>query len=115
MRHLKTLVLTQSATLPKVLNWEVLKVANVETAIEKLHQNTYQVVAISKDLDSKNQNKLDKIVSLLFPEVIVVKYESAETLSKNIKQAYWSKNKPTLKRSYLDNSFEIQLANKLNL
>lgn len=49
MRHLNALVVTQNTTMTKILNWQVSTVTNVETAIEKLYQQAYKVLAISKD------------------------------------------------------------------
>lgn len=114
MRHLKTLVVTESTTMPKILNWQVSTVSNVETAIEKLHQQPYNVLAISEEINEIDRNKLKKIITVLFPEAIVVTYKEETTLSENVKKAYWSKNKPGAQRNYLDNSFEIKLACSLN-
>jgi len=48
MRHLKTLVVSQNASMPKILNWQVSTVPNVETAIEKLYQQIYNVFSYFK-------------------------------------------------------------------
>ncbi|TDQ25561.1 hypothetical protein [Tenacibaculum caenipelagi] len=114
MRHLKTLVVTKNTTMPKILNWQVSTVSNVETAIEKLYQQTYKVLAISKDTKEIDKNKLQKIITVLFPEAIIVEYKDEAALSKSVKQGYWSKNKPEMKRNYLDNSFEMKLSCSLN-
>ncbi|WP_028891957.1 hypothetical protein [Tenacibaculum sp. 47A_GOM-205m] len=114
MRHLKTLVVTKNTTMPKILNWQVSTVSNVETAIEKLYQQSYSVLAISEGINEIDRNKLKKIITVLFPEAIVVVYKNETTLSENVKKAYWSKNKPGAQRNYLDNSFEIKLAYSLN-
>ncbi|MDO6675673.1 hypothetical protein Q4517_08920 [Tenacibaculum sp. 1_MG-2023] len=113
MRHLKTLVVTKNTTMPKILNWQVSTVPNVETAIEKLYQQAYKVLAISKDTNEIDKNKLQKIITVLFPNAILVEFRNESTLSESVKSVYWTKNKPQLQRSYLDNSFEIELANSL--
>ncbi|WP_428740352.1 hypothetical protein [Tenacibaculum sp.] len=114
MRHLKTLVVTKNTTMPKILNWQVSTVSNVETAIEKLYQQPYKVLAISKDTKDIDKNKLQKIITVLFPESIIVEYKDEAALSESVKQGYWSKNKPEMQRNYLDNSFEMKLACSLN-
>ena len=114
MRHLNALVVTQNTTMAKILNWQVSTVTNVETAIEKLHQQAYKVLAISKDIKEIDKNKLQKIITVLFPEAIIVEYKDETTLSESVKQGYWSKNKPGIQRNYLDNSFEMKLACSLN-
>ncbi|WP_440121610.1 hypothetical protein [Tenacibaculum sp. Ill] len=113
MRHLNALVVTQNTTMAKILNWQVSTVTNVETAIEKLHQQTYNVLAISKETKEVDKNKLQKIITVLFPNAILVEFNNESTLSESVKNGYWSKNKPQLKRSYLDNSFDIELASSL--
>ncbi|AZJ31663.1 hypothetical protein SAMN05444344_2401 [Tenacibaculum mesophilum] len=114
MRHLKTLVVTKNTTKPKILNWQVSTVPDVETAIEKLHQQIYKVLAISKDTKEVEKNKLQKIITVLFPEAIIVEYKDETALSESVKQGYWSKNKPEIQRNYFDNSFEMELAASLN-
>lgn len=113
MRHLKTLVVSQNTTVPKILNWQVSTVPNIETAIEKLYQQTYNVLAISKDTSEIDKSKLQKIITVLFPNAIIVEFTNESKLSKSVKNGYWSKNKPKLQRSYLDNSFDIELASSL--
>jgi len=113
MRHLKTLVVAQNTTVPKILNWQVSTVPNIETAIEKLYQQTYNVLAVSKETKEVDKNKLQKIITVLFPTTILVEFNNEPTLSESVKNGYWSKNKPQLQRSYLDNSFDIELASSL--
>ncbi|WGH76458.1 hypothetical protein P8625_04670 [Tenacibaculum tangerinum] len=113
MKHLKTLVVTKSSAVPKILNWQVSTVVTIETAIEKLYEQTYSVVAISKETNEIDKNKLQKIGTLLFPDVTIVEFANESKLSESVKNGYWSKHKPLLQRSYLDNSFEIELANSL--
>lgn len=113
MRHLKTLVVCQNTTAPKILNWQVSTVPNVETAIEKLYQQTYKVLAISKDTNEIDKKKLQKIITVLFPHAILVEFSNESALSNSVKNGYWSKNRPKLQRSYLDNSFDIELASSL--
>ncbi|CAM1362164.1 conserved hypothetical protein [Tenacibaculum sediminilitoris] len=113
MRHLKTLVVTKNITAPKILNWEVSAVNNIETAIEKLYQQAYNVLAISKETEEINKSKLRKIITVLFPNTILVEFREISKLSESVKNGYWSKNKPELQRSYLDNSFDIELASSL--
>ncbi|MDE1206751.1 hypothetical protein [Tenacibaculum larymnensis] len=113
MRHLNALVVTQNTTMAKILNWQVSTVTNVETAIEKLHQQAYKVLAVSKDTNEIDKNKLQKIITVLFPSAILVEFSNESTLSESVKNGYWSKNKPQLQRSYLDNSFDIELASSL--
>ena len=114
MKHLEVLVVTKNTTDLKVLNWKVSTVTNVETAIEKLQNRPYQVVAISNDISKTDRAKLDQIVALLFTNTILVAYTNETTLAEQVKSAYWSKNKPGASRNYLDNSFEIKLACSLN-
>ena len=113
MRHLKTLVVTENTTVPKILNWQVSTVPNVETAIEKLYQQAYNVLAISKETNEIDKKKLQKIITVLFPNAILVEFSNESTLSESVKSGYWTKNKPQLQRSYLDNSFDIELASSL--
>jgi len=115
MKHLEVLVLTSSTSVSKILNWKVSSVNNVETAIEKLQQRPYKVVAISKEISKTDRTKLNRITSVLFDELIVVDFKSDSALAETVKAAYWSKNKPAATPNYLDNSFEIKLANSINL
>lgn len=115
MRHLEVLVFTENTTLPKILNWNVSTVNNVETAIEKLQQRPYKVVAISKDMPKTDQLKLRRLTSLLFDTVILVEYTNDSMLADTVTRAYWSRNKPNTERNYLDNSFEMRLANSISL
>ncbi|GGH42224.1 hypothetical protein IA57_12045 [Mangrovimonas yunxiaonensis] len=114
MRHLKTLVVTKHATRPSILNWQVLTVDNVETAIEKFQQDTYHVLAISENINETDSNKLKKIITMLSPEAIILDYKDEGILSDEVKTAYWSKNKPGMQRRYLDNAFDIKLACSLH-
>lgn len=113
MRHLKSLVVTTNTAMPKILNWQVSTVPNVETAIEKLYQQAYKVIAVSKETNEIDKSKLQKIITVLFPNTVLVEFGSESTLAENVKKGYWSKNKPQLQRSYIDNSFDIELASSL--
>ena len=115
MKHLEVLVVTEKTIISKILNWKMDTVKCVESAIEKLHQCPYKVVAVSNDIKEIDKLKLAQIISVLFNEVIFVTYNEELSLSETVKSAYWSKNKPRVNRTYLDNSFEIKLANSLNL
>jgi hypothetical protein len=114
MRHLEVLVFTKNTTTVRILNWQVSIVNNVETAIEKLQQRPYKVLAISKQISELETIKLQQLAPVLFNNVIVVEYAEDSTLEEKIKTAYWSKNSPRVERVYLDNSFAIKLANSLN-
>lgn len=115
MRHLEVLVFTKNTTTPRILNWKVSTANNVETAIEKLQQRPFKVVAISSDISDSDKMKLNRLASILFDAIIMVEYSNETDLAKKVKTAYWSKNKPGYANTYLDNSFEIKLANSINL
>ncbi len=115
MKHLEVLVVTKNTTLPRILNWKVSTVNNVETAIEKLQQRPYKVVAISDKIDKTDKIKLQQLAPVLFNNVLLVDYSEEANLSDKVKSAYWSKNKPGVRRNFLDNSFEIKLANSINI
>jgi hypothetical protein len=115
MRHLEVLVFTKSTTTPSVLNWKVTTVNEMETVIEKLQQRPYKVVAISKDMSDTDKLKLRRLASVLFNQLILVDYDDEATLADTVKTAYWSKNKPDAARHYLDNAFELKLANSIQL
>lgn len=114
MRHLEVLVITKDTTTPKILNWKVSTVNNVETAIEKLQAQPYAILAISNTIDEIDKIKVQQIAPVLSKQIIVVSYNIDSLLSEIVKTAYWSKNKPDVAREYLDNAFELQLANSLN-
>ncbi|MEW4924632.1 hypothetical protein [Algibacter sp. 2305UL17-15] len=114
MRHLEVLVLTNSTKVPRILNWKVSTVSNVEIAIEKLQERPYKVVAISTEIAESDKLKLYRLASVLFDNQILVEYTDDSTLEETVKSAYWSKNKPGNASHYLDNSFEIKLANSIN-
>ncbi|WP_452219586.1 hypothetical protein [Lacinutrix salivirga] len=113
MKHLEVLVLTEKTTVPKILNWKVSIVNTIETAIEKLQQKPYKVVAVSKAIDAVEIRKLIQLLPIITSDTILVKYNSDKSLEEVVKTAYWSKNKPNAKRKVLDNSFEIKLANSI--
>ncbi|WP_034045510.1 hypothetical protein [Wocania ichthyoenteri] len=114
MRHLEALVLTNSTTIPRILNWKVSTVSNVETIIEKLQQRPYKVLVISTEISESDKKKLYRLTSVLFENIILVEYTDDSNLEEAVKTAYWSNNKPGNSRNYLDNSFEIKLANRIN-
>lgn len=114
MKHLEVLVITKNTTIPKILNWKVSTINNVETAIEKLQVQPYAILAISNTIDEIDKVKVQQIAPVLSKHTIVVDYTSDNLLSEIVKTAYWSKNKPDATRAYLDNAFELQLANSLN-
>ena len=70
-------------------------------------------LAISKETKEVDKNKLQKINTVSFPNAILVEFNNESKLSKSVKNGYWSKNRPKLQRSYLDNSFDIELASSL--
>lgn len=115
MRHLEVLVVTPKTTIPKVLNWKVTMVNTAEIAIEKIQQKPYQVIAISSKVNEFENNKLNQIAKLLSKDILVVNFDDVANLSNTIKRAYWTKNKPNTTGNYLDNSFEIKLANSIHL
>lgn len=115
MRHLEVLVLTNSTTIPRILNWKVSVVQTTEIAIEQLQQRPYKVVAISKEISDIDKLKLSTLMPVLFSDVVLVEYTTEATIAETVKTAYWSKNKPARSSNYLDNSFEIKLANSINL
>lgn len=115
MRHLEVLVVTKNTTKPRILNWKVSTVSHVETALETLQQRPYKVVAISNTITEIEKIKFNKIVSILWSDVIIVAYNHDDTLAEIVKAAYWSTNKPRADRNYLDNSFDIKLASSINL
>ncbi|MDG5491581.1 hypothetical protein [Psychroserpens sp. SPM9] len=115
MRHLEVLVFTKNTTTPNILNWNVSTVTDVETAIEKLQQRPYKVVAISEAMSNSDKMKLNRLISIISDTMIVVNYNEGTDLAQKVKTAYWSKNKPGAARQYLDNAFEIQLANSIYL
>jgi DNA-binding NtrC family response regulator len=115
MRHLEVLVVTEKTTETRVLNWKVSTVTDVETAIENVQQRPYQVVAISNTISEMNRTKLHLILPVLSNDILVVDYTADANVSEIVKNAYWSKNKPHATRNYLDNSFEMTLANSLDL
>lgn len=114
MKHSEVLVVTENTTTPKILNWKVSTVNNVETAIEKLQNQSFKVVAISTNMSQIDKNKLQQMVAILFTNVVYVEYQDEEAIAHIVNTAYWAKNKPNFKRRYLDNSFEIKLAYSLN-
>ncbi|WP_225036964.1 hypothetical protein [Winogradskyella sp. SM1960] len=114
MRHLKVLVVTRDTTIPKVLNWKVSTVNAVEIAIEKLQQQAYNVVAISNTFNIEDKSKLSQVISILYDDATLVEYTDNKTISETVKTSYWRKNKPNTQSNYLDNSFEIKLANSIN-
>lgn len=111
MRHLEVLVFTNSTIVPRILNWKVSTVSNVEIIIEKLQQRPYKVLAISTKISQSDKKKLYRLKSVLFENIILVEYTDNSNLEEAVKTTYWSKNKPDNSRNYLDNSFEIKLAN----
>ena len=115
MKHLEVLVFTKSTTTPKILNWKVSTVDNVETVIENLQQRPYKVVAISKEISAIDKIKLNRLASLLFDTLIVVEYNNEADLTEKVNTGYWSKNKPGSSNTYLDNAFEIKLTNSIHL
>lgn len=115
MKHLEVLVITKNTTTPRVLNWKVSTVNNVEIAIEKLQQKPYKVVVISTEIEAVDKLKLCRLIAVLFDHQIVVEYTDDKTLAETVKRAYWSKNRPGRSSDYLDNSFEIKLANSIHL
>ncbi|WP_162880258.1 hypothetical protein [Mariniflexile rhizosphaerae] len=114
MKHSEVLVVTENTTTPKILNWKVSTVNNVETAIEKLQNQSFKVVAISTNMSQIDKNKLQQMVAILSTNVVYVEYPDEERIAHIVNAAYWAKNKPNFKRRYLDNSFEIKLAYSLN-
>ncbi|MBJ6366734.1 hypothetical protein [Snuella sedimenti] len=115
MRHLEVMVVTEQTTAQNILNWKVTTVTNVETAIERLQQRPYKVVAISDTIPKTEKSKLHQITAVLYDDTIIVEFGNDTPLAETVKKAYWSKNKPGSQRHYLDNSFEIQLANSINV
>ena len=115
MRHLEVLVVTEKTTETRVLNWKVSTVTDVETAIENVQQRPYQVVAISNTISEMDRTKLHLILPVLYNDILVVDYIDDANVSEIVKNAYWGKNKPHATRNYLDNSFEMTLANSLDL
>jgi hypothetical protein len=115
MRHLEVLVVTPQTTTSKILNWKVSNVSNVEIAIEKLQQRPYKVVAINKTIAAIDKTKFKQIATILNTDAIVVEYTDDNTLADTVKRAYWSTHTPQRERNYLDNAFEIKLANSINL
>lgn len=114
MKHLEVLIITENNTRPKILNWKVSIVNNIETAIEKLQQQSYKVIVISNSFNKMDKKKLRQITTF-YNDVILVDYNDNKNLAEIVKRAYWLRNKPDNKSNYLDNSFEIKLANSLNL
>ena len=114
MKHLEVLIITKNNTAPKILNWKVSIVNNIETAIEKLQEQPYKVVVISNSFNKRDKNMLRQII-IFFNDVIFVDYNDNKNLTETVKRAYWLKNKPGIKSNYLDISFEIRLLNSLNL
>jgi len=113
MRHSEVLVITQNTKTPRILNWKVSTVNNVETAIEKLQQRPYKVVAISSEISETDQLKLSRLITILFDEIILVTYSDVSTLSEKVSRSYWSKKTPNATSNYLDNSFEMKLASSI--
>jgi|SRR5690554_2252328 len=114
MRHQNVLVFTNSTTDLRILNWNVSTVNHIETAIEALQLQPYKVVAMSKEISKTDQLKLRALASILCSEVILVAYTDEASLSETVISAYKSQKKPRNTINYLDNSFEIALANSLN-
>lgn len=115
MKHLEVLVVTDKIATPKVLNWRVSITNNIETAVERLQLQPYKVVAISNTFNETDKRKLSQLLPVLNSHSILVEFSDDKNLSESIKTAYWRKNKPSFKRNYLDNSFEIKLVNSVNL
>lgn len=115
MRHLEVLVVSKDTTVSRILNWKISTVYTIEIAIEKMQQRPYNVVAISNKFNIEDKAKLSQIISILYDEAILVEYDDDKTLAETVKAAYWSANKPKNQNNYLDNSFEIKLANSINL
>lgn len=113
MRHLNVLVITPKITELKILNWKVSKVETIEAAIEAILQNPFKVIAISKDCVKSDILKIHKIASLLSDTIPVVEFKDTTDFSKHVNSAYWSIHKPGYAKRYLDNSFEIKLAQHL--
>lgn len=114
MKHLEVLVFTNNTLTPRIINWKVATVNQVEVAIEKLQQRPYNVVAISKAVSNSDKMKLQRLISILFDSMIVVEYNNETDVSEKVKTAYWSVHRPDTKRDYLDNAFEIKLAHSIN-
>ncbi|AUC81420.1 hypothetical protein [Lacinutrix sp. Bg11-31] len=114
MKHLEVLVVTKYTTTQRILNWQVFTVDTIETAIEKLQQQPYKVVAISHNFNEVDKRKLNQILSILDNTIILVEYNNDKSLSETVKASYWPKNKPGAERNYLDNWFEIKLANSIH-
>ncbi len=115
MRHLEVLVVSKDTTIPRILNWKVSTVDTIEMAIEKIQQRPYNVVAISNKFNRIDKVKLSQVVSVLSDNAILVEYTDNKILAETVKAAYWRANKPSSQSNYLDNSFEITLANRINL
>lgn len=113
MKHLGVLVITAEAKIPSILNWKVSTVDTVETAIEKIQQRPYNVVAISYAFNEADKLKLSRILPIVYEDAILVEYSDLQSLSEHVKAAYRRKNKPNSRLKYLDNSFEIKFANSI--
>ena len=114
MRHLEVLVVSKN-TIPTKVNWKITNLSLVEKAIEQLYHHKYKVVAIAADVDSIEKKKLQQLLKRSFSEIPVTEFNNANNLAEAIHTAYWSKKRTYNKNTFLDNSFELQLANKLSL
>lgn len=113
MRHSEVLVVTKNTTTPSIINWKVSTTNNVDTAIEKVQQRPYKVVAISNTYTEAERLKLRQILTVLKNQAIILEYKDELTLETEVKTAYFANKKLNFGSSYLDNSFEIKLANRL--
>ena len=113
MRHSEVLVVTKSTTTPSIINWKVSTTNNVDTAIEKLQQHPYKVVAISNTYPEAEKLKLRQILTVLENQAIILEFKEESNLELEVKTAYFANKKLNFRSNYLDNSFKIKLANRL--
>lgn len=109
MRNLEVLVVTPFKETPKVLNWKLTTMDNIDQAIEKIQTSAFKVLAIQNSMDELEKTRLKKLSQLLDSNLVVVEFENANELDRKVNETYWKSKKYTSNLVYHDNSFGLEL------
>ena len=109
MRNLEVLVVMPFQETPKVLNWKVTTVNEIDAAIEKIQTTAFKVLAIQNSIDELEKIRVKKLAYLLDPDLVVVEFENANELDRKVNETYWKSKKYKSNLVYHDNSFGLEL------
>lgn len=114
MGYFKALVVSRSNSTGKVLNWDIDFAADADAAIEMIQRYRYDALAMALDLSETDSKKLEAIVPRVEPDLTIIRFDDETDLGIRLKESL--RKKRTAKRAYeyLDNSFEIEVAVRLD-